>query len=239
MTRTANTRMTRGSLCGLALLLSACNSMPERDPAYAGVRPVAPPSASEVTGGIYHVSTNIVLYEDQRARRVGDILTIKLVESTNAVKSAGTTTKKENDVAIANPNLFGTTVQWDAPSGAPFASTTNLNLSANLNSSQNFKGDAGSSQKNSLSGSVSVNVVEVLPNGNLVVRGEKIIGINQGSEFVRLAGVVRTQDIQPDNSVLSTQVADAQISYGGKGALADSNSNGWLARFFLSPWWPF
>jgi len=239
MMRTANTRMARGSLCGLALLLSACNSMPERDPAYAGVRPAAPPSASEITGSIYHVSNNIVLYEDQRARRVGDILTIKLVESTNAVKSAGTTTKKENAVDIANPNLFGTTVQWNAPARAPFASTTNLDLSANLNSSQNFKGDAGSSQKNSLSGSVSVNVVEVLSNGNLVVRGEKIIGINQGSEFVRLAGVVRTQDIQPDNSVLSTQVADAQISYGGKGALADSNSNGWLGRFFLSPWWPF
>jgi flagellar L-ring protein precursor FlgH len=223
----------------LTLLLGACNSMPARDPAYAGVRPPTPVSASEVTGGIYHASSTIVLYEDQRARRVGDILIIKLVESTNAVKSAGTTTKKENAVDIANPNLFGTTVQWDAPRGAPFANTNNLNLSANLNSSQNFKGDAGSSQKNSLSGSVSVNVVEVLPNGNLVVRGEKIIGINQGSEFVRLAGVVRTQDIQPDNSVLSTQVADAQISYGGKGALADSNSNGWLSRFFLSPWWPF
>jgi flagellar L-ring protein precursor FlgH len=239
MTSSVYARLASGGLCGLALLLSACNSMPERDPAYAGVRPVTPVSETEVTGGIYHASSSIVLYEDQRARRVGDILIIKLVESTNAVKSAGTTTKKENDVAIANPNLFGTTVQWDAPARAPFASTTNLNLSANLNSSQNFKGDAGSSQKNSLSGSVSVNVVEVLPNGNLVVRGEKIIGINQGSEFVRLAGVVRVQDIQPDNSVLSTQVADAQISYGGKGALADSNSNGWLSRFFLSPWWPF
>jgi flagellar L-ring protein precursor FlgH len=161
------------------------------------------------------------------------------VESTNAVKSAGTTTKKENAVEIINPNLFGTTVQWDARSNAPLANTTNLNLSANLNSSSNFKGDGGSSQKNSLSGSVSVNVIEVLPNGNLVVRGEKLIGINQGHEFVRLAGVVRTQDIQPDNSVLSTQVADAKISYGGKGALADSNSNGWLGRFFLSPWRPF
>ena len=239
MARTTCGRTASGCACVMALLLSACNSMPDRDPAYAGVRPVAPVSASEVTGGIYHVSTSIVLYEDQRARRVGDILIIKLVESTNAVKSAGTITKKENSVEIINPNLFGTTVQWDARSNAPLANTTNLNLSANLNSSSNFKGDGGSSQKNSLSGSVSVNVIEVLPNGNLVVRGEKLIGINQGHEFVRLAGVVRTQDIQPDNSVLSTQVADAKISYGGKGALADSNSNGWLGRFFLSPWWPF
>ena len=152
MTRTICGRTASACACVLALLLSACNSMPARDPAYAGVRPPTPVSASEVTGGIYHASSSIVLYEDQRARRVGDILIIKLVESTNAVKSAGTTTKKENDVAIANPNLFGTTVQWDASSRLPLASTTGLNLSANLNSSQNFKGDAGSSQKNSQRG---------------------------------------------------------------------------------------
>jgi len=82
-------------------------------------------------------------------------------------------------------------------------------------------------------------VTEVLANGNLLVRGEKLIGINQGHEYVRLSGIVRAQDIQPDNSVLSTQVADAQISYGGKGALADSNEHGWLTRFFVSSWWPF
>ena len=223
----------------IAVLLSACNGMPERDPAYAGARPVSPAANAEVTGSLYHVSTGIVLYEDPRARRIGDILIIKLVESTNATKSASTNTKKENAVSIINPSLFGTSAVWDAPRRAPLINTNNLDLSATLSSNQDFKGDGGSSQKNSLSGSISVTVTEVLTNGNLLVRGEKLIGINQGHEFVRLSGIVRAQDIQPDNSVLSTQVADAQISYGGKGALADSNGHGWLTRFFLSSWWPF
>ncbi|MCK7583272.1 MAG: flagellar basal body L-ring protein FlgH [Chromatiales bacterium] len=153
---------------------------------------------------------------------------INLVENTNAAKSASTTTKKENAVDIANPTLFGTTVQWNAPANWPLASTSNLDLSASLNSSNDFKGDGGSSQKNSLIGSISVVVVEVLANGNMVVRGEKQIGINQGSEYVRLSGIVRPQDVLPDNSVLSTQVADARISYRGKGALADANEHGWL-----------
>ncbi len=230
----------RGTLAiAIAVLLSACNSMPERDPAYAGTRPLSPAANAEVTGSLYHVSTGIVLYEDPRARRVGDILIIKLVESTNATKSASTNTKKENAVSIVNPSLFGTSVEYDVSRHAPLTRTTNLDLSATLNSNQDFKGNGGSSQKNSLSGSISVTVTEVLSNGNLLVRGEKLIGINQGHEFVRLSGVVRAQDIQPDNSVLSTQVADAQISYGGKGALADSNGHGWLTRFFLSSWWPF
>ena len=223
----------------IGVLLSACNSMPDRDPAYAGVRPVSPAADAEVTGSLYHVSTGIVLYEDPRARRIGDILIIKLVESTNATKTASTNTKKENAVSIANPGLFGTTAQWNAPIRSPLVNTKNLDLSASLSSSQDFKGGADSSQNNSLSGSISVTVTEVLTNGNLMVRGEKLIGINQGHEFVRLSGIVRAQDIQPDNSVLSTQVADAQISYGGKGALADSNEHGWLTRFFQSSWWPF
>lgn len=223
----------------IAVLLSACHSLPERDPAYAGARPASPAANAEVTGSLYHVSTGIVLYEDPRARRVGDILIIKLVESTNATKSASTNTKKENAVSIANPTLFGSNVEFDVSRRLPLANTTNVGLGATLSSNQDFKGDGGSSQKNSLSGSISVTVTEVLTNGNLLVRGEKLIGINQGHEFVRLSGIVRAQDVQPDNSVLSTQVADAQISYGGKGALADSNGHGWLSRFFLSSWWPF
>ena len=79
----------------------------------------------------------------------------------------------------------------------------------------------------------------MLPNGNLRIQGEKWIAINQGDEYVRLRGIVRPVDIGPSNTVLSTQVADAQISYRGKGAPADSNAMGWLARFFITPFWPF
>jgi len=222
----------------LALLLSGCGNTPVRDPAYASARPAVPAEQAAPSGSIY-ASTGLVLFEDQRPRRVGDVLTVRLVESTNATKSASTNTKKQDSVSIANPSLFGTNVQWNAWQRSPFANRTNLGLGATLDSSQDFKGDAGSSQKNSLSGSVTVTVAEVLPNGNLLVRGEKLIAINQGHEYVRLSGIVRPADVQPDNSVLSTQVADAQISYGGKGALADANEHGWLTRFFLSSWWPF
>ncbi|MEJ2592686.1 MAG: flagellar basal body L-ring protein FlgH, partial [Candidatus Thiodiazotropha sp.] len=96
-----------------------------------------------------------------------------------------------------------------------------------------------SAQSNKLSGNITVTVVEVLPNRNLYVRGEKRIGINQGYEYVRLAGIVRPQDITPENTVESTRIADPTISYVGEGALADANSMGWLARFFNSVLFPF
>jgi len=240
MNRPAQVRIWNGVLLALVTLLTACNgSLPPRDPDYASARPAEPNPAAAPTGSIYQASTSMTLFEDQRPRRVGDILTVKLVESTNATKSASTNTKKQNTVDIANPSLFGTGVQWNAPARSPFVNRNNLNLGASLSSDQAFKGDADSSQANSLSGSITVTVAEVLSNGNLAIRGEKLIAINQGSEFVRLAGIVRPADIQSDNSVLSTQVADARISYGGKGALADSNEHGWLTRFFMSPWWPF
>ena len=231
----------RAALAAAIGLLAACtNTIPPRDPEYAATRPPVPAASMvEATGSIYQAANGLDLFADPRARHVGDVLTIHLVESTNASKSASTNTAKKTDVQIADPLLFGTSVVWNAPQRAPFANKQNLNLSATLNSNQEFKGDAGSSQKNSLTGDISVTVAEVLSNGNLVVRGEKQIGINQGSEQVQLSGIVRPQDIQSDNSVVSTQVADARISYGGKGALADANQHGWLTRFFLSPWWPF
>jgi flagellar L-ring protein precursor FlgH len=112
-------------------------------------------------------------------------------------------------------------------------------ISTSLQSANDFSGKADSEQSNKLRGSITVTVAQVLPNGNLIVQGEKWIAINQGDEYVRLRGIVRPVDIKADNTVVSTQVADAQIIYRGKGAPADSNAMGWLARCFLSPIWPF
>jgi flagellar L-ring protein precursor FlgH len=111
--------------------------------------------------------------------------------------------------------------------------------SASIDDSSKFAGEGDSAQSNSLTGYITCTVTRVLPNGNLYIRGEKWIGINQGSEYVRLSGVVRPIDIAPDNSVPSLKVGAANISYGGKGALADANNQGWLSRFFNSPWTPF
>ena len=96
-----------------------------------------------------------------------------------------------------------------------------------------------SSQSNSLSGNITVTVAAVHPNGNMLVRGEKLLTLNQGAEVVRISGLVRPVDVTPQNTVLSTQIADAQITYSGTGAIAQSNQQGWLARFFNSPYWPF
>ncbi|WP_313327993.1 flagellar basal body L-ring protein FlgH, partial [Stutzerimonas balearica] len=98
-------------------------------------------------------------------------------------------------------------------------------------------GQAG--QSNSLSGSITVTVSEVLPNGILAVRGEKWLTLNTGDELVRIAGLVRSDDISTDNTVSSMRVADARITYSGTGAFADASQPGWLSRFFVSPLWPF
>ena len=102
-----------------------------------------------------------------------------------------------------------------------------------------FDGQGSSSQSNRLNGDITVTISRRMPNGNLVVRGEKWITINQGREFIRVSGLVRPIDIEPDNSVPSAKVANASITYAGRGALADANAPGWLARVFMSPKLPF
>ena len=112
-------------------------------------------------------------------------------------------------------------------------------MSNNISDAAKFAGEGDSAQSNSLQGYVTVTVQKVLPNGNLYVKGEKWIGINQGQEYVRMTGVIRPIDLASDNSIPSSKVANAKINYGGKGALADANAQGWLSRFFNSPWTPF
>ena len=180
-------------------------------------------------GTIYHASSSLALFEDQKAKRIGDILTINLAESTNATKSSSTSTSKSTEANIANATVLGYPVTRD---GVPI-------LSGNLNGDQSFSGEGGATQSNRLEGSVTVTVIDQLPNGNLFVQGEKWLTLNQGKEFVRVSGIVRTVDILADNSVSSEKIANARIEYAGKGPLADANRMNWLARFFNSPWLPF
>jgi flagellar L-ring protein precursor FlgH len=160
---------------------------------------------------------------------VGDVLTIVLEEDTNATKSAVTTTKKTTTEAMSAPTLLG----------APLTVHGRNILNNALNDATTFDGEGGSSQSNQLTGSISVTVAKRLANGNLLVRGQKWITINQGREYVRIQGIVRPIDIGQDNTVPSTMVADATIAYGEEGTLNDANTKGWLARFFDSKWMPF
>ncbi|MDF1587572.1 MAG: flagellar basal body L-ring protein FlgH [Gammaproteobacteria bacterium] len=227
------------ALSSLVLVTGCMSNTAKRDPDYAAVRPVAVPPQEVQDGAIFNAGNNISLFEDYRARRVGDILTVKLEEKTDAEKETETTISKSNRNSITNPTVFGTTPQFDLPSQLPLASTNNNNLAFELGSSSDFSGQGDSDQSNELTGSISVSVVEVLANGNLIIRGEKIIAINQGNEYLRLAGMISPRDIDADNTISSKRIADAQISYIGDGPTNDANVVGWLGRFFLSALMPF
>ena len=202
------------------------------------VRPnfVTPPPKQN--GSIFQAGYEMSLYEDIRARRIGDIITIVLTENTNASKSASTSTSKDTAVELESPTLFGREFRFNLP--RPFSSPKkNATLGTSISGANSFDGAGDSAQSNSLTGNITVTVSEVLPNGNLLVKGQKRLTINQGDEYVQFAGIVRPLDITPDNTVLSTKVADARIAYVGDGMVADANAQGWLGRFFNSRWWPF
>ena len=163
------------------------------------------------------------LLQDKRALRVGDILTIVLDESTQSSKKAGTRYGKSAEVGIDVPRVLGK----DYP-----------DVETSIANSRDFSGAAESSQQNALRGAIAVTVHQVLPNGTLLVKGEKSLRLNQGDEFIRLSGLVRLDDINNNNQISSRNVANARISYSGRGALNDSNQAGWLTRFFTNPLFP-
>ncbi|MDH5765884.1 MAG: flagellar basal body L-ring protein FlgH [Gammaproteobacteria bacterium] len=210
-------------------MLNACVTVPQELADFKPiVRPVAPPEPVYEDGSLYQLSS-VSLFEDPKPFRVGDILTILLEESTSASKSAATSTSKDENIDFGSPTIMGLTPTFKG----------NELLDINMNPSREFDGEGDSTQSNSLSGEITVTVVDILPNGNLVVQGEKWFTLNQGKEYIRIAGVVRPRDVQPDNTIASAKLADAQIAYSGEGFIADSNNQGWLARFFSSKWWPF
>jgi len=210
-------------------LLAACASTPARMENFDAALPInaTPPPATG--GAIYQAGYDVPLFENSVAHRVGDVLTILLEEKTDASKSASTTTAKKTKADLPGPTIFG----------APITMHGKEIFAGSMNNASSFDGSGDSKQSNVLNGSISVTIVKRLGNGNLLVRGQKVININQGSEYVRLQGIVRTIDIAPDNTVSSSRVADASISYGSQGVLASANSKGWLARFFDSKWLPF
>ncbi len=163
------------------------------------------------------------LYEGMRARRVGDPLTILLVEKTAASKSAGTKLDSSGGFSLAPPKTGALSLFNESD--------------ASVSGKRNFNGTGTADQANALSGEISVTVAAVYPNGTMLVQGQKRVTLNRGDEFVQIKGIVRTADIDASNRVLSTRVADARIAYTGKGDVARASRQGWLSRFFsvISP----
>ena len=220
----------RLALAMVCLLLGACvTQQPIRRADHRPVMPTVMHTPKPVQGSLYHAGTGRELFSDVKARRVGDVINVILQERTQASKSASTSTSKETDIALPSPTILGRNI---ALGGYPLFNNT-------IDSATDFAGDGDSSQSNSLTGNIAVTVAAVYPNGNMMVRGEKVLNLNQGSEVIRISGLVRAVDVTPENTVLSTQIADVQITYSGTGAIAESNQQGWLARFFNSPFWPF
>ena len=211
-----------------ALATSACN---ESKPGmgFAATLPPPPPEpaplhpAAASHGAIYNPAMGFAaLHEGTRARRVGDPLTIRLVERTNSAKSVNSRTSRDGGFSLS------------PPASGPLSFNPDV-----LNSSgqSSFKGAGSASQSSSLAGDVSVTIAEVRPNGTALVKGEKRVSLTQGEEWVQISGIVRLADIAPDNTIASARVADARIHYAGKGQVHRASREGWLQRFFntISP----
>jgi flagellar L-ring protein precursor FlgH len=186
------------------------------------VRPEPSRAQVATNGSIYNAATARPLFEDRRARLIGDTLTINIAEKTAAAKKSDTKADRSQSVEAAIPTV----------SGLPFKSLQGTTLSAS--SSNAFEGSGENTSSNNFTGTLTVTVIEVYPNGNLLVSGEKQIGLKEGEEFIRFSGVVNPTTITASNTVQSTQVADARIEYKANGFIDSAQVMGWLGRFFLS-----
>ena len=208
------------------LLQGGCSMLPE-DPVEP--RPLPPPvlaaPQAPTLGGLYSASTAFSLYRDRQPWRPGDIITVRLEERMRSSHASATKITKESDSSLAKPTLLGEVMN------EPFGTSANATT--------DFLGDAETDQSNSLTGTVTVVVTDVLPNGLLWVQGEKRVRINRGNELIKIGGLVRPEDVDGDNAVSSLRLANAELAYTGSGPLANANRVGWFTRFFISPLNPF
>ena len=201
----------------LALVLAGCESA--RPAGFAATLPPPPPAAqAPASGAIFNASMGYApLHYGQRAHRVGDLVTVVLVERTTTSKSADSAQQRDGSIALRPPTV------------GPFAFDPNV---LNSGGSSSFNGGGDASQTSSLRGDLTFTIAEVRPNGTALVKGEKLMQFSQGEEWVQLSGIIRLADIDQDNRILSPRVADAQITYSGSGAVQRASREGWLSRFF-------
>ena len=215
-------RKCRMILLALAALVPACaiNQPPiVHQPMTARPQPDAAKQA-QPTGSIYQQANFRPLFEDRRARFVGDTLTIFISEKTAANKKSGASAERTGAISASVPVVQG------------LPGKTFQGAEVGASSSNKFDGKGQAAASNDFTGTVTVTVIEVLPNGYLLVSGEKQIAMSQGSEFIRFSGVVNPVTVTPGNTVVSTQVADARIEYRANGYIDEAQTMGWLARFF-------
>ena len=199
--------------------LTGCSTVPTsivQRPTSA--RPLMVEGSPALDGAIYQASNYRPLFEDRRARHIGDMLTINIVEKTAAVKAGASSGSKSGSVSAGLPGIL------QGKFGASLSATTG----------NKFADGDNQSASNTFTGVLGVTVTEVLPNGNLIVAGEKQVAMNKGVEFIRFSGMVSPDNIQSGNIVSSTQVADARVEYRTNSRLDRAEVTSMLSRFFLS-----
>jgi flagellar L-ring protein precursor FlgH len=173
------------------------------------------------------------LYADHKARTTGDIVTITISEKASASKEASTGTKRGSSISASIPNLLGL-----EKSSAVEGSNLDLTALIKADFANSFKGDGKTVRKEDLVASLTTQVIEVYPNGNLKIRGGKEVRVNDETQVIYLTGIVRPVDILANNTIDSKHVLNARISYTGKGAISDKQEPGWLTRI-VDNVWPF
>ena len=220
------------ALFAIVYLLQGCATEPvdmvlRPSPEFQPVYPLAADRQKIATGGIYSNRQSDAWFGRGRNYQVGDIITVLLNESTQAARTQNTDVSRESKNSL--PTGFNTKL------GAISPLLNGIDINNNNNSS---KGAGKADQQASLTGSVAVTVVEILANGNLIVRGEKKLGLSEGTEVIQVSGVIRPEDVGPNSTVLSRRLANAQIAYRGSGDLANATKAGW-GTSALHKYWPF
>jgi flagellar L-ring protein FlgH len=207
----------------LLIGLGACSSVP---PSIVHQPMTALPANAhvqkEMNGAIFQSSSYRPLFEDNRARLIGDVLTVSISEKTSAGKAAASNNTKTGSTDFGVPKVLG------------LSSSVMANASISTSTSNKFDEKGAETASNNFSGTITVTVIDVLPNGNLLVSGEKQMAFDKGAEYVRFSGVVNPRTIAAGNTVVSSQVADARFEYRSTTAIDRSEWNSLLNRFFLS-----
>ena len=216
----------------MALILSGCAHEPQESRVVAVPQQIEKPRPEYGNGSIWQASSS-GLVEDFKARERGDTLTVVITEQASASKEATTGTSRSTAVAAGIPNLLGLETKMTG-----INKWMDLEKLLSANTSSKYDGSGSTTRKENLNATISARVVDVLGNGNLLIEGRRSVKVNNEDQIIVLEGTVRPKDISADNVIYSTQIADARISYSGKGIISDRQRPGWLMNI-LDYVWPF
>lgn len=231
------------AIMGLCLLQGGCAGQSQHAAPMPPLTPTQqytePEQRYSNPGSLYSASESTDLYADNRARRVGDIILVKVVETSKSKSKADTTAKKESGQSLGVKAAFGRNTIGVIPGmGGPLTGEIGVDPMLSTTTTSDLSATGETKRENYVTATVGARVLQVLPGGVLQVQGAREIRVNDETQYMVISGLVRAQDVASDNSVESTQLADSKVEYYGKGVLADKQRQGWLSRL-LDNVWPF